>query len=278
MFGWLFRERLDRLWLWIALGFFVLMLGMNALAGGTTLLGGLQTGDVSDLYSNLFTPAGFTFSIWSLIYLLLGLFILRTFKVIEPKKPQLKNKEMNQLVVLFTLTSILNATWLVMWQYQLMTLSTFVMICLLITLIKINNLLHKQKMSLGEYTLVRVPFSVYLGWISVATIANITVWLVSWNWDGFGLADPTWMVIVLILGALIALVMGYARRDPAYVAVFVWAYFGILYKHMSGEGFDGEYDAVIAALVILLPVLVTTSIQLIREHEHAVSLDKLLTK
>lgn len=278
MFGWLFRERLDRLWLWIALGFFVLMLTVNGLAGSTTILGGVQTGEVSDIYGNLFAPIGFTFSIWSVIYVLLGVFILRSFKVIKPRKPQLKNKEMNQLVVLFTLSSILNATWLLMWQYQLMTLSVVVMICLLITLVKIVNLLHKQKMSLGEYVTVRAPFSVYLGWISVATIANITAWLVSIEWDGFGIADPTWMVVVLIVGALIALIKGTMKRDPVYVAVFIWAYFGILYKHMSEAGFNGEYSQVIVALVILLPILAMTAVQLIREHEHAQDFGKLLTK
>lgn len=278
MFGWLFRERLDRLWLWIALGFFVLMLAVNGLAGSTTLLGGVNTGEVSDIYGNLFVPTGFTFGIWGVIYVLLGLFVLRSFKVIEPKKPQLKNKEMNRLIVLFTLSSILNASWLMMWQYQLMSLSVVVMICLLITLIKIGNLIQKEKMSLGEYALVRVPFSVYLGWISVATIANITAWLVSIKWDGFGIPDATWTILVLIVGALIALFKGNIKHDPVYVAVFVWAYIGILFKHMSEAGFNGEYTQVIVTLVILLPVLVMTMVQLVREHEHTAELHKLLTK
>ena len=278
MFGWLFKEKLDKLLLWIALALFVIMLVVNGLAGSTTILGGVQTGEVSGIYANLFAPAGFIFSIWGVIYLLLAVFMLRAFKVIEPKKPQLKNKEMNQLVVLFSLTSILNAVWLLLWQYQILSLSVVVMIGLLITLKKIVALLHGQKMNLGEYAVVRIPFSIYLGWISVATIANVTAWLVSIEWDGLGLADTTWTVVVLIVGALIAVTKGILKRDPLYVAVFIWAYFGILYKHMAESGFGGEYEGVVVTLAILLPVLIMTAVQLIREHEMTSRLAGLIKK
>lgn len=276
MFEWLRKEKPNTLWLWTALALFIVMLIINGIAGSTTILGGVQTGEVSDIYANLFAPTGFTFSIWGVIYLLLAGFMLRAFTILKPQKPVLKNQELNQLLVLFSLTSILNASWLLLWQYQLLTLSVVVMVGLLITLIKAVVLLHKQKMSLSEYALVRVPFSVYLGWISVATIANITAWLVSLNWDGFGIPDATWTVIVLIIGAIIAVVMGIMKRDPLYMAVFVWAYFGILYKHMSETGFNAEHGEVIVALAILLPVLVTTIIQLLREHEQIAALMKLL--
>lgn len=262
------KERLNVRWLWGALGAFIVMLVVNGLAGGTTVLGGVQTGEVSDIYANLFAPAGLTFSIWGVIYLLLIVFLLRVFMVIQPKKPMLKAKVMNKLLVLFTVSSLLNGAWLLAWQYQVLWLSVLVMVGLLVTLIRTVNLLHGQKMSRSEYALVRVPFSVYLGWISVATIANVTAWLVSLGWDGFGLSDGVWTVVMLIVGALVAVVTALARRDPLYIAVFVWAYFGILFKHVSASGFGAEHLEVVVGLAILMPVLITTTIQLVREHEH----------
>lgn len=278
MFGWFVREKLDRLWLYIALSAFVVILVVNGLAGGTTLLGGVQTAEVSDIYGNLFAPAGFTFSIWGVIYVLLGVFMARSFGLIKTTKPQLKNKEMNDLVALFTVSSLLNAAWLLVWQFQYLTLSVAIMVCLLVILTKIMQLLRTQKMSLGDYACIRVPFSVYLGWISVATIANITSWLVSIEWDGFGVPDATWMVIVLIVGALIGVIKSIANRDPVYGMVFIWAYVGILYKHMSSSGFDGQYSEIIVTLSILLPVLVSVVIGLLREHEQAQAFVKQLAR
>lgn len=268
MFDWLKKEKVNMKQLWLALAAFVVMLVVNGLAGSTTLLGGVQTNEVSDIYANLFVPAGFIFSIWGVIYLLLVVFLLRAFMVIRPKKPALKAGVMSRVLMLFSVSSLLNAAWLLAWQYQVLWLSVLVMVGLLVTLIRIVNLLHGQKMSRSEYALVRVPFSVYLGWISVATIANVTAWLVSLGWDGFGLSDGVWTVVMLVVGALVAVVTALARRDPLYIAVFVWAYFGILFKHVSASGFGAEHLEVVVGLAILMPVLIITTIQLVREHEH----------
>lgn len=276
MFGWLKREKIDELWLWIALGLFMVMIVVNGLAGGTNTLNGLNTADVSDAYANLFTPVGFTFSIWGVIYLMLALFLLRAFKVLKPKKPELKAGDMNQLIVLFSLSSLLNISWLFMWQYQIMSLSVVVMVCLLVILAKVHNLLHGKKMSLKEHILVHAPFSVYFGWISVATIANIAAWLTSLDWDGFMQHETTWTIGMLIAGALVAILVGIIRRDPLYLVVFVWAYFGIIYKHLSVSGHDLEHSGVVVVIAILISVLISTTIQLMREHDQVESIAKLL--
>lgn len=260
------KKRLSKQWLWGALVAYVVMLVVNSLAGSTTFIGGIQTGDVSDIYANLFAPAGFTFSIWGVIYLLLAGFLLRAFGVIRTRKPQIKPDAMNQALMYTTVTSALNVLWLLAWQYQVLWLSVIIMLGLLATLLSAVTALHSAKMSRGEYWLVRVPFSVYLGWIAVATIANVTTWLVGIGWSGFGFAETTWTILILAVGTVIALLHGYAKRDPFFVAVFVWAFGGILYKHLSASGFDGMYMNVVIALAILLPVLITTTAQLFREE------------
>src|SRR5690606_21511929 len=94
MFEWLRNEKPNTLWLWTALVLFIVMLIINGIAGSTTILGGVQTGEVSDIYANLFAPTGFTFSIWGVIYLLLAGFMLRAFTILKPQKPVLKNQEL----------------------------------------------------------------------------------------------------------------------------------------------------------------------------------------
>lgn len=276
MFDWLKRDRATKKWLWVSLAAYVVMLVVNGLAGSTTLLGGIQTGEVSDIYENLFTPAGFTFSIWSVIYLLLALFLLRAFDVIKTKKPRLKADVMDRLLVLFTMSSVFNVLWLFAWQYQVMWLSVLVMLALLLTLSGIVRMLHLQKMSVGEYALARMPFSVYTGWISVATIANIAAWLVSVEWGGLGYSDAAWTVVVLVLAGLVAATKGLMRHDPLYILVFVWALIGILYKHMSEAGYAGAYSEVIVTIATIMPILALLAIQLLREHELGTELAKLL--
>src|SRR5690606_27262092 len=108
MFDWLKKEKVNMKQLWLALAAFVVMLVVNGLAGSTTLLGGVQTNEVSDIYANLFVPAGFIFSIWGVIYLLLVVFLLRVFMVIRPKKPVLKAGVMSRVLMLFSVSSLLN--------------------------------------------------------------------------------------------------------------------------------------------------------------------------
>ena len=158
MAGWLMKKELERKWLWGSLAAFIAMLVVNALAGSTKLIGGVNTAEVSDTYANLFAPAGFTFGIWGVIYLLLTVFMLRAFEVFKSKKPQVKPDSMNQLLMLFTVSSVLNVAWLLAWQYKVLWLSVLIMISLLLVLKRIVALLHSHKLSLGEYMMVRVPF------------------------------------------------------------------------------------------------------------------------
>lgn len=259
------QEKLDTRWQWGALAAFIVMLVVNGLAGSTTLIGGINTAGVSDSYPNLFAPAGITFAIWGVIYALLTAFTVRMFGLMAPKKSPLTNGEFNQVIKLFTVSSVLNMVWLFAWQYKLISVSVVLMIALLVTLLKINSLLRYKPFGVKEYCMVRLPFSIYFGWITVATIANITTWLVSIGWNGAGLSNGTWMVAVLIAGAVIGIMRALVNHDPAYLAVFVWAYAGIMLKHTAANGFNGRHPMTIITLSILLAVFIAVTVQLARE-------------
>jgi len=264
MFGIFKKQRsANKRWLVYALMSYIVMLVVNGLAGSTTLLGGVDTAAVSDAYPNLFAPSGYTFSIWGVIYLLLTAYLVRVTGLIGGDKTPLPIATQNTALKLFSLSSVLNIAWLFAWQYKVLWLSVLLMIGLLVTLIKIHRLVARRSYSPTEYALTQLPFSVYFGWICIATIANITTWLVSIGWNGWGLSEVSWMVAVLFVGAIIGLVTAYHWRDSAYLMVFVWAYGGILAKHMSSAGFDGNYPVVIVSLAILLAVFTNSVISLI---------------
>lgn len=263
MFGFLKKkDKVDRRWAFGALVAYIVMLVINGLGGSTTILGGVDTATVSDSYLNLFAPAGLTFSIWGLIYLLLGLFFFRAFEIWRTKKPGVTNAVLNRVLALFTLSSLINTAWMLAWQYNVIWLSVILMAGLLATLIAINRELAHKAYGWKEYALTRLPFSVYFGWITVATIANVSTWLVSMGWKGEPWSEGTWMVAVLIVGAILGTVTAVRQRDWAYLAVFVWAYAGILFKHLSENGFDGAYPSTLATLYILMPLLIGGTIAL----------------
>lgn len=263
MFGIFKKQRsVNKRWIVVALMSYIVMLVVNGLAGSTTLIGGTDTAAVSDAYPNLFAPAGYTFAIWGVIYLLLGLYLARMFGAWRPRKQLLAIETQDHILRLFTVSSVLNILWLFAWQYRIFWLSVVIMLGLLVSLIQINRLLAPAKLPLCEYLLIRVPFSVYFGWISVATVANITTWLVSIGWDRWGQGEGMWMVAILIIGALIGLATAYRAQDPAYLAVFVWAYAGILIKHLSDTGHNGKYPTTIVVLTILIAVMINSTIKL----------------
>lgn len=250
-------EKLNTSWQWAALVAYIGMMILNWLAGTTAVLGGVNTAEVSNANPTLFTPAGVTFSIWGAIYLLLGIFFFRMFEVWKPKKSAISNKTLNDVIRLFTISSVLNGAWLLAWQYKVLWFSVILMVALLITLAYIAILLRDKQFEQREEALVRLPFSVYFGWITVATVANISVWLVSMQWNGFGIRPGVWTVGVLLVAAVIAVVTTLRHKDWAYLAVFVWAYAGILLNHLSPNGYDGQYPSVIITLTILLAVFIS---------------------
>lgn len=248
-------------------GGYIAMITVNYLANALPI-GGVTTGDASDNFSNLFTPAGVTFSIWGLIYLFLFGYVLYQWGIWQKNRDTVHNDLLTRLNYLFLATSIANIAWIFAWHHGILWLSVLVMLSLLFLLIKIADVINGQQFSRTEILLVRVPFSMYFGWITVATIANISVFLVSIDWNGWGIADVMWTVIILIVGAVIGVVRMWKDQNIFYGAVLVWAYGGIWLKHASMSGFDGQYPSVIiTAIACIVCFCVSIGVVFTRQHE-----------
>lgn len=237
---------------------YVVMIATNALANALPI-NGRTTGGVSDSYPNLFAPTGITFAIWGVIYILLGahvLYQMGLFRAPGGREPQAERAMLERVGVLFAASSFANAAWILAWHYDFIGLSTLLLATMLVLLIAITRILVRAELTLRERLLVRLPFSVYFGWLTVATIANTTVWLVSVGWDGLGIAESTWTVAILAVGALIGTAVILRDRDIAYGLVFVWAYLGIWLKHTADTGFAGAYPSVIITALTCIAVFV----------------------
>ncbi|PKM72544.1 MAG: lantibiotic ABC transporter permease [Firmicutes bacterium HGW-Firmicutes-16] len=242
----------------IAVVTFIIMVTVNALSA-LLPLNGLTPGEVSDSFPNLFAPAGITFSIWGLIYLLLTVYTLYLLGLFQGKENHVNVDLLRKTGIVFSISSLINAAWIFSWHYKIIPLSMVLMVFLLICLIDISVIIDKQGLSPKEKLLIRLPFAVYFGWITVATIANATVLLVSLGWSGFGLSEVIWTIIILAIGALICVATLLRFKSTAYGLVLVWAYTGILIKHTSTSGFSSQYPGIIIAISICL-VLFTAAI------------------
>lgn len=230
---------------------FLAVLVVNALAN-ILPINGMTTGEVAQMYPNLFTPAGFTFAIWGLIYFALGWFVLYQAGLLPGISPDLS--VVRSIGWLFAVSSIANVAWILAWHYLLVPLSLAMMVLLLVSLIAIYvRLRGRESAGRAETWLVRVPFSLYLGWISVATIANITVTLVRHNWDAFGLSAALWTVVVIVLADILALYLLLTRDDRWYAAVTVWALLGIYVQHVTT--FSRMFPSVITTTLVSMGVI-----------------------
>lgn len=226
---------------------FIAMVIMNFLANALPL-NNRSTGAISDAYPNLFAPAGPAFAIWGLIYLLLGMYVVYQFV----KKDQKTEELIHTINPLFIATSLANTAWIFAWHYDYIGISVLIMAALLFFLIKIAETLRTRQFTPLQKLCLWAPFSIYFGWITVATIANITIFLVSIGWSGFGIADSVWTSIILLVGAGIGIARMRRDNNIAYGLVLVWAYAWILVKHLSASGFNGEYPGVIGTVVVCL--------------------------
>ena len=204
---------------------FLATIAVNSLANALPI-NGRTTGQLSDLYPNLFVPAGLTFSIWGVIYLLLAAFTI--YQLVIPNRQATAFLE--RIGYLFVLASAANIGWIFLWHYQRVSASLAAMLILLASLLALYVRLGigVTASSWKERILLQLPFSIYLGWITVATIANVTALLVNIGWNRFGASQELWTVVVLIVAALITVAVLLTRNDLFYALVILWAFFGIL--------------------------------------------------
>ena len=242
---------------------------------GTVIVNGLAnalpinnktTGQLSDQYPNLFVPAGLTFSIWGLIYILLAIFAIYQLAMVIRKDTQ-QSSFIERIGLFFFGSSVANIAWIFAWHYEIVPLSLLLMLLLLGCLVAIYLRLSigKSASTKSEKYLVHLPFSVYLGWITIATIANVTALLVDINWNTFGLGEQFWTVAVIVVGIAIALSVLFTRRDIFYCLVVDWALLGILLKRLTVETVPDQ-SVIVITIVGLVLISAGIIVQIIRRR------------
>jgi len=208
---------------------FIAVVAVNILANALPI-NGMTTAELSDSYPNLFVPAGYVFAIWGVIYLL-----LLAFTVYQASPNRREAQFLGKIGYLFGISCAANVVWIFLWHYELVFLSLVFMFALLGSLILIYLRLDigRGKPLREERLYVHLPFSIYLGWITVAPIANVVAALVSINWDGFGLGDVTWTIVMISVAVILTLLNIQTRFDIGYTLVIIWALGGIIVKQMA---------------------------------------------
>ena len=213
-------------------------------------IGGITTGGVSDLLNNLFTPTGFTFSIWGVIYLSLFIFLISLFWISENQK-----LFFNKVLRLFNINCLLNISWIFAWHYQKFLFSLLVMLGLLYTLILISSLIKSYDNKLSYiYSISSFSINIYFGWITVATVANFTGLLVSYEWGGFSISEEVWTSIIIIVATIIASFTFITNKAIWYLLPIIWAFYGIYFKHTVT--LQGSYPLIINTLIFGMGILI----------------------
>jgi len=235
-------------------------------------IAGKNTGELSDNIPNLFVPAGITFAIWGIIYFLIIMFATYLAKDLF-KKEKTTKPFLEKISFFFILASAANIIWIFLWHFEQILSSLLVMLVLFVSLFVMYLRLNigKEKVSLKEKLFIHVPISVYIGWITVATIANVTAVLVTIGWNGFGVSEEIWTMLVIIIAAIITILILITRKDFAYSAVIIWALIGIYVKRIANDPIYGlqtqiAYTAVIAIIMILIVSGITNLLQYSKKH------------
>jgi hypothetical protein len=234
---------------------------VNALAN-ILPINGYNTGQISGFYPNYFVPAGFTFSIWSIIYILIIGYTITSFIALGKSAGSVLIKFYESSSWLFLMTSILNISWILAWHFLYLALSVVIMITFLVCLIILYTKIYPLKLELPfknrlftYHTIV-----VYLAWISVATIANFTALFVALGWQGSPLEGTSWSIIMIIIALLIGIIMVGKRKEPAFGFVLSWAFYGI-YSNQIKEARSVGIAAALA-LSFLLALTITILIKI----------------
>jgi len=240
---------------------FILVIATNALAN-ILPINEFNTGQISGFYPNYFVPAGFTFSIWGIIYLfLLNYSISYTYFTIKQRQfPDIK-KYLDTITPYYWFTCILNAGWILVWHYLQVGVSVLIMLAFLFSLIQIFVIMQKQVLTIKPLYqfLIKTPFSIYLGWISVATIANITALLVHVKWSGFGIDPIYWTILMISIAIVLGIYFIVFFKNIAHPLVLVWALWGI--KAAQGPKSELINQLTVIGILVLVSLIVRVAIR-----------------
>jgi len=218
---------------------------VNALANALPI-NGQNTGEISDRFAIYFVPAGYVFSIWGLIYL--GMIAYTVYQALPAQR---ETPLLNKIAPAYWIGNLANIVWIFLWHYNIFPLTLPAMLILLASLLFIYVQIRRAgPLAPAGKWLVRLPFSLYLGWISVATIANFSQVLFYLNWNGFGISGQLWAAIMLGIAAVLGLLMAWREYDIAYVLVLVWAFIGI-YNKFPETALVGYTALAVTGLLVL---------------------------
>lgn len=204
------------------------------------------TAAISDSFPVRFTPAGYVFSIWGVIYL--GLMIYAIYQVLPRQRT---NPRLRAIFWPFLISCAANSSWIFAWHYGLYPLSLLIMLTLLGALIVLYARLYPSfgLASTAERWTTHLPFRIYLGWVSVATIANATIVLYALGWQGAPLGADDWAAFMIFAATLIGFFFALRLRDVAYTLVLVWAFIGIYVQQQDAP--TTAYTALTMAGVLI---------------------------
>jgi hypothetical protein len=227
----------------------VLTLFVNYLATAG-VLNGVTPPEISDALLTKFTPANYAFAIWSIIYT----FVIG-FAIYQALPSQRDNPKLAGVRELFIASCVLNILWTFAWHYAFYFLSLIFMVGILLTMIGIylRAGIGKPAANWGERLWVHVPFSLYLSWIAVATIANAASVFVYYGWSGFGVSDSLWSAILILIAALVGAAVLWKRANAAYAAVYVWAVIAITVRYATETSITfAAYTGIVIVVVVAI--------------------------
>lgn len=237
---------------WINAIFLVATLIINAL-GATGFFNGLSQKEISDRYITLITPSPSTFSIWSVIYLLL---ITSMIVMIVKKDSPYYQRAIDEISVLFRISCILNIAWIIAFSYLQLELSTVFILGFVIILSIIN--LRLKKIQKSKRILLPLTFGLYTGWLFIATVVNFSATLVKLEWQGFGMGDELWAIITLVIAIILVFFVNTSNKNAVFPLPIAWAYLGINQFLKAPEGFNGQYPflaiTALAGMVVLIGI------------------------
>ncbi|MBW8687606.1 hypothetical protein [Chitinophaga rhizophila] len=235
---------------------YIVVIVVNMLAN-LNVINNRNTGDISDKYDNLFVPAGVTFSIWGVIYLtLLGFIIYQLWLAFSKGHTEALGPFMERLRGWWLISCMANSCWLFAWHYELLAVSVLLMLTLLVCLLAIHlnfNIALPRAGTRIEKLFIHVPFSLYLGWICVATVANIAAFLVYLGWNGMSVPGTIFLILLCTIGSTLLII----RRHNIIVGlVAIWALYGIIMKRQSIGG-AAEMPIIYACLGAMLIITIS---------------------
>ena len=235
----------------IANGFFLVFTIIFNYLSNTGIFNGKTIANVSNEYQNLFTPSGYAFSIWGLIYLLLIGFVFYTGRsLFKPAKNE-ADGFVEKVGWWFAISCLANCAWILTWLYGFTGVSVIVLFIAFISLLMILMEALKYNSNNAQKWFINFPFQIYAGWVSVALIAAVSAWLTKIGWDGWGISEITWTIILIIIASIIHLFMTWKKNAPIFALVAVWALVAIAManKEVSDEIY---FTALITAGIIFL--------------------------